>query len=64
MRESAEQIPHLTQTVVVVSTYFAGRKKDLGQSLTSEGREEDRDQAQEDIRRAHLGFLFEVRIVE
>jgi hypothetical protein len=61
MRESAEQMPHLTQTVVSVSLPFARHKDDggEGESHTCERREEDGEQAEEDIRRAHLGFKFE-----
>lgn len=57
MRESAEQMPHLTQTVLSVSLPFARHKNDRRQSHTCERREEDSDQAEEDIRRAHLGFV-------
>jgi hypothetical protein len=63
MRESAEQMPHLTQTVLSVSLPFARHKNDRRQSHTCERREEDGEQAEEDIRRAHLGFKFEVRFV-
>jgi hypothetical protein len=65
MRESAEQMPHLTQTVVSVSLPFARHKDDggEGESHTCERREEDGEQAEEDIRRAHLSFAFEVRVV-
>jgi hypothetical protein len=57
MRESAEQMPHLTQTVMSVSLSFTRHKNDGGQSYTCERREEDGDQAEKDIRRAHLGFV-------
>jgi hypothetical protein len=63
MRESAEQMPHLTQTVMTVSLSFTRYKNDGGQNHTCKRREEDGDQAEEDIRRAHLSFAFEVRVV-
>ena len=43
MRESAEQMPLLTQTVVSVSLPFARHKDDGGQSHTCKRREEDGD---------------------
>lgn len=64
MSESAEQMPHLTQTVTGVSMSLVYEVRQGAKGRTCERREEDGDQAQEDIRRAHLGFWFDLRLVE
>jgi len=63
MRESAEQIPHLTHTVMFVSS----ARQRWRQILTCQWGKEDGDQAQKDIGRAHLGcsrFLVDVKSLQ
>lgn len=57
-RESAEQIPHLTQTVETsVSRHLTERVREAGSRVTWQGREEDGEDAEEDVRGAHRGYL-------
>lgn len=53
--ESAEQMPHFTQTVGGLASCDRARRGKAGYYGTWEGREEDGENAEEEVRVAHCG---------